>query len=128
MEEGKQVNDEIDLSTFGANIHDLLRHGFFMNGTMGDYAKYKIQFVIDWLRFYEWKYYKIGKEPELKKEVIDKVNTVDDEYIWNVISLIGEEVVFRNLTERYLRISKKRNTNTGWMGNIIKELTERQNN
>ena len=38
---------DINLKTFGANIHDMLRHGFFMsNGTMGEHAKKTVNDII----------------------------------------------------------------------------------
>jgi len=39
------------LKTFGANIHDLLKDGFFMEtGFIGEYAKVKIIELLDWLK------------------------------------------------------------------------------
>ena len=41
LEQGKQV--DVDINPFGANIHTLLSHGFFMkDGLMGEFAKGKI--------------------------------------------------------------------------------------
>ncbi len=46
--DGKPVQDENQ--TFGANIHDLLANDFFLrNGFMGEFAKDKIQSLIDFL-------------------------------------------------------------------------------
>ncbi|MDN5096839.1 AAA family ATPase [Aliarcobacter butzleri] len=46
----KNVTKNIELKTFGANIHTLLSHGFFMkDGLMGEFAKKTIQDVIDYL-------------------------------------------------------------------------------
>ena len=48
LEKGKQVYPTIE--TFGANIHTLLSHGFFMkDGLMGEFAKSKIEDVINYL-------------------------------------------------------------------------------
>ncbi|WP_375605086.1 hypothetical protein [Flavobacterium davisii] len=39
-----------DKSTFGANIHDLLKDGFFMNkGSIGEFAKKRITETIQWM-------------------------------------------------------------------------------
>ncbi len=48
LEKGKQVYPfEDGKQTFGANIHTLLSHGFFMkDGLMGEFAKDKIQSII----------------------------------------------------------------------------------
>jgi hypothetical protein len=44
----KNVSDETNIDTFGANIHTLLSHGFFMkDGLMGEFAKSKINEAID---------------------------------------------------------------------------------
>jgi len=46
----KNVTKEIDIETFGANIHTLLSHGFFMkDGLMGEFAKEKINETIKFL-------------------------------------------------------------------------------
>ncbi|XOB61760.1 AAA family ATPase [Campylobacterota bacterium DY0563] len=51
LEKGKQVYPfEDNQQTFGANIHTLLSHGFFMkDGLMGEFAKSKIDDVIKYL-------------------------------------------------------------------------------
>ena len=46
----KNVTEETKIETFGANIHTLLSHGFFMEGgLMGEFAKEKINDVIAFL-------------------------------------------------------------------------------
>lgn len=43
IEYGNNIVDEMQEDTFGANIHTLLQHGFFLNGVpIGDFAKQKI--------------------------------------------------------------------------------------
>jgi len=52
LTEGKCINvsSEIDIKPFGANIHELLSHGFFMeDGLMGEFAKNKINKIIKFL-------------------------------------------------------------------------------
>ena len=61
LENGIQV--DLRFQTFGANIHDLLRHPFFMkNGTIGDYAQKIINEIIVSLSVYDAKK-KVGNEP-----------------------------------------------------------------
>lgn len=43
---GPFISEQKDLSTFGANIHDILKNGFFMNCTIGEFSKQKINAVI----------------------------------------------------------------------------------
>lgn len=50
LDKEKQVNDTVGLSTFGANIHDMLRHSFFLKeGSMGAFAVDRINDTIDYL-------------------------------------------------------------------------------
>ncbi|AFL68941.1 AAA family ATPase [Sulfurospirillum barnesii] len=75
----KNVTEETNIETFGANIHTLLSHGFFMkDGLMGEFAKEKINKAIKYLN-----------QKELTKEEID--------YCENIISIIGEPILKRQL-------------------------------
>jgi len=48
LEDAKQVT--VDIESFGANIHTLLSHGFFMkDGLMGKFAKEKIDELLEYL-------------------------------------------------------------------------------
>lgn len=81
LEKGKQVYPKIE--TFGANIHTLLSHGFFMkDGLMGEFAKEKIQSVIDFLN-----------------------DTGDDnlnqQEAWSIIKIIGEPFLKHKLEEKF---------------------------
>ncbi|MDX4036320.1 AAA family ATPase [Aliarcobacter skirrowii] len=80
LEKGKQVYPfEDGKQTFGANIHTLLSHGFFMkDGLMGEFAKEKIDLAIDYLN-----------KPKLSKKEL--------EYCENIISIIGEPIIKRQL-------------------------------
>lgn len=75
----KNDTDNIDLNPFGANIHTLLSHGFFMkDGLMGEFAKDKIDTAIKYL---------------------NKIKLSEDELIYceNIISIIGEPIIKRQL-------------------------------
>ena len=53
LEKGECLKDELrPQKSFGSNIHDLLAHSFFMSedGYMGEFAKSKIEEVIDFLK------------------------------------------------------------------------------
>jgi len=77
LEKGKQVYP--DINTFGANIHTLLSHGFFMKeGLMGEFAEGKINIAIKYLN---------------QKTLSDN----EIEYCENIISIIGEPVLRRQL-------------------------------
>ena len=50
LENGKSVGETIYKDTFGANVNDILHQSFFLKkGFMGEFARDKIQSVIDFL-------------------------------------------------------------------------------
>jgi ABC-type taurine transport system substrate-binding protein len=70
--------------TFGANIHTLFADSFFMDkngGLMGEFAKAKIQTLIDYLD---------GQESEIK----------DDQNAQKLLDLIGEPILKRQLQKK----------------------------
>jgi len=79
----KNVTKEINISTFGANIHTLLSHGFFMeNGLMGEFAKEKINEAIKYLN--------------------QKTLTEKEKYFCkSIISIIGEPFLQAKLEQMY---------------------------
>jgi len=75
----KNVTNDIELNPFGANIHTLLSHGFFMkDGLVGDFAKGKINDAIS----------------RLKKVELDED---DIKFCEEIISIIGEPIIKREL-------------------------------
>ena len=78
----KNVTNETNIGTFGANIHTLLSHGFFMkNGLMGEFAKNKIDTAITYLN--------------------QKILTQDElDYCENIILIIGEPIIKRELQRK----------------------------
>lgn len=83
IKNGKQIQSFKDNEqTFGANIHNLLAHGFFMEkGLLGEFARKKIQQVI---------YHLNQKEDELEKKDI-----------LPIIDKIGEPFLKQKLIEQY---------------------------
>ena len=110
LEKGKQVYPFKDgKQTFGANIHTLLSHGFFMkDGLMGEFAKSKIDDVIKYLNN-------------------DKKNTITtDKDAQNIINIIGEPIIKRELQrmlKNKMELSNKTEIDT--IKDKIKLLTER---
>jgi len=88
LKDGKQV--DVDINSFGANIHTLLSHGFFMeDGLMGEFAKGKIEELINYLN---------DKESEIKT----------NEEAQKLLNIIGEPII-KNQLQRMLdskRLSK----------------------
>ena len=87
----KNVSYKINIEqTFGANIHTLLSHGFFMeNGLMGEFAKGKINEIIE-----------ILKKEQLSE---DEIKTCK-----HIISIIGEPILQKTLEHQ---LSGKLNPN-----------------
>ncbi len=83
----KNVTNETNIETFGANIHTLLSNGFFMSdGLMGEFAKSKIIEILEYLN-------------DTKNEV--KLKTVDEKQIKHVIDSIGEDFLRNKLLNIY---------------------------
>ncbi|WP_418180775.1 AAA family ATPase [Aliarcobacter lanthieri] len=73
-------------NTFGANIHTLLSHGFFMSdGLMGEFAKSKINEILEFLN---------DKE---------KLKTIKKEQIIPIIESIGEDFLKNKLLNLYYK-------------------------
>jgi hypothetical protein len=77
--------------TFGANVHDLLAHSFFLeNGLMGDFAKEKIEETINWLNSF------INEKkvnPEVSEDIINHHESI--------IKIIDEPLLNYKLTEMF---------------------------
>lgn len=83
IDNGMESNGVLHKQTFGANIHTLLSDAFFMDeGLMGEFAKEKIQAVIDFLNgAYD--------------------SNLDQEKAWSIIQLIGEPFLKHKLEEKF---------------------------
>ncbi|MBS4067611.1 MAG: AAA family ATPase [Sulfurimonas sp.] len=80
LKEGKQV--DVNINPFGANIHTLLSHGFFMDdGLMGEFAKSKINEVIDNLQ--------------------EKSQSLSQKQIKSIVATIGEPFLQTKLEQMY---------------------------
>lgn len=79
------ITKDLDIHSFGANIHTLLSDGFFIsNGLMGEFAKVRINEVINYLN-------PKAEESEIKS----------DEEAKNIIDIIGEPVLKNTLLTMY---------------------------
>lgn len=85
-EKGLSEENRENIKTFGGNIHELLAHSFFLNnGFIGEFAKNRIQSIIDNLNI---------DENKIKKNI-------DKDSIWNEIQIIGEPFLKEKLIEMY---------------------------
>lgn len=81
----KNVSDTVTINSFGANIHTLLSHGFFMkDGLMGEFAKSKINEVYYFLHN--------GKSEVKTKEEAQ-----------NIINIIGDDLLKKQLQKMFNR-------------------------
>lgn len=108
LEKGKQVYPfEDGKQTFGANIHTLLSHGFFMKDRlMGEFAKEKINDVINFLNG--------------NKSLI----TINDE-AQNLINIIGEPVIKKQLQKMLDSKRLSKIDEIDLIKNQMKELSKR---
>lgn len=73
--------EKISLSTFGANIHEMLKNSFFLrNGSIGDYATWAIKQIIDTLQNIAEK-----KEAIKMDELHNKIMLIDEPIVRNVL-------------------------------------------
>ncbi|MFZ2889681.1 AAA family ATPase, partial [Sulfuricurvum sp.] len=100
LKDGKE--EKVDIDTFGANIHTLLSHGFFMDdGLMGEFAKSKINEIIDFYNEVEKHTNNEIKKAELKVQYEEK-----KEAFWNIQSIIGEAYLKQVVKNHLVEIEK----------------------
>ncbi|MCT7587485.1 AAA family ATPase [Aliarcobacter butzleri] len=100
LENGKQVYpfDE-GKQTFGANIHTLLSHGFFMkNGLMGEFAKDKIQSII--------KYHEYIEKKDILETDKSEYKTKKQKEFWQIQSIIGDDYLKQVIKNHLMEIEK----------------------
>jgi predicted ATP-binding protein involved in virulence len=108
LEKGKQVYPFDDgKQTFGANIHTLLSHGFFMkDGLMGEFAKEKIQSIIKYhekILVKELTKEENKKRREEEKEIYDKEHKTQ---FWQIQSIIGDDYLRQVIKNHLIEIEK----------------------
>lgn len=116
-----EQNEAIQLfvakSTFGANIHDLLKDGFFMNkGSIGEFAKNKISETIFWLNELKDKKIRIEELDKIKnlnarqisekKQITESIINLSSANIkhLDLIKIIDEPIIKNKLSEMYSEI------------------------
>jgi len=88
LEHGNCINvsKHIEINPFGANIHTLLSDGFFMDdGLMGEFAKNKIQEILNFL----------------DEEKDEELKTIEDSQVLSIIKSIGEDFLREKLLSMY---------------------------
>lgn len=123
QEDGYPHKMAVNMKTFGANIHDLLKHSFFMaNGSMGAFAQERINITINHLNYKklqnEIKYLLLDKEKNktlIKRkedELIELKGVIgeilDDTQHRELIKVIGEPILQRKLSQMYDEVNGER--------------------
>lgn len=111
---------DLNVKTFGANIHDLLKHSFFLEqGSMGEFAKHKINDTIRWLHYKEMENDVLKLKEGSTKVQIDlhkikdkelsalkkKVEEFDSLKHQNLIKIIDEPILRQKLSEFYDQVT-----------------------
>jgi predicted ATP-binding protein involved in virulence len=82
------------LQSFGANVHDLLAHSFFLeDGFMGEFAQYMITDLINYLTFNE--------EKEISEENLKHVQAWNNDKAKKVIAIIDEPLIKERVQSLY---------------------------
>jgi ABC-type methionine transport system ATPase subunit len=104
LDEGKNVTEEKHLNTFGANVNELLCQSFFLSGGfMGEFAKQRIESLVDYLKGDDDPYWNETKA----KETID---------------LVGDEVIQYQLRQLYAIRFKDSVNYRNWIVNEARKL------
>jgi len=84
----------IGINTFGANIHELLAHSFFMSSTTGGFANQRINEILD--HYYK---YKLAKSQQEKDKLKDEFKKKESYYKF-IITNVGEDLI-RNVLQNH---------------------------
>ena len=109
----KDIRDKekISLSTFGANIHEMLKNSFFLkNGSIGDYASWVIRQIIK------------SMQNNRNANIAD-----NDLELHNIIMLIDEPIIRNVLLREYHKLYPS-NSKEQEIAELKKKLAELENN
>lgn len=116
-EDGLPRTDLIDIKTFGANIHDLLKHSFFLkSGSVGDYARDKINDTIKYLNYRSLKKRLAGLPPNdratnsIRQETLileKEISEFDEKKHKELIRIIGEPILQRKLSQMFDEVTNE---------------------
>jgi predicted ATPase len=99
LKDGKQ-SDEMQENTFGANIHSLLQNAFFLNGTVGEFAKQKINDIFRQLH-----------SGEIDDNLLTEIKLVSEPFIrsqlFKLYNELGPQKKVGDLEERIIELEKQ---------------------
>ncbi|PHO13994.1 AAA family ATPase, partial [Malaciobacter marinus] len=127
LEKGNCLNVSkfININPFGANIHTLLSHGFFMkDGLMGEFAKNKISKILKFLS-------EENKFIDLEVKILPPLkiqNNFFEKNLKPIIEFIGEEFLKEKLLKMYeIKFPKCNEAKIKELENEIKRLKNASN-
>jgi len=114
------------VNTFGANIHELLINGFFMQNSIGEFALEKIKEIVDFynkvIRTEENNLLKLKEEYQsLKKEFYYIQKSIGEKYIADIINNHIEEINKKLDKDTFI---KEREDKISYHRNELKKLGE----
>ncbi|OAV67951.1 putative ATP-binding protein involved in virulence [Bacteroidales bacterium Barb4] len=96
LKEGRQC-DEMQEDTFGANIHSLLQNAFFLNGTIGEFAKQRIN-----------KMFKQLYNGEIDENLYTEIKLVSEPFIRSQLLKLYKELALCEATNKEIKTLKNR--------------------
>ena len=108
LSNAKENQEQNKKKTFGSNVCSLLNDQFFINTTMGEFAKRKINNVISFLK--------------------DDAYEMDEDEVKYIISIIGEPIIKKKLEEMYAKKQKEKLNEMEYYLDIIQKLQEKMEN
>jgi len=95
-----ELNELDEKNTFGANIHDLISNSFFMQSSIGEFAKTKIKGIVDF-------YYKVNKA-EIKDIgfLKEEYSTLQKQFKYTH-QIVGDEII-QNVIKNHIDFIEKK--------------------
>gem|GEM_PF-303542 len=115
----KTISSTKDIKTFGANIHELLINGFFMESSIGDFSLIKIREIVDF-------HYKVMNTNQDMNELIESYDLKKNEFYF-VQNNIGEDYI-RNILMNHIEDIEEKLHHNEFKEKQIKLLEEQISN
>uniref|UniRef100_UPI00125F85E0 AAA family ATPase n=1 Tax=Aliarcobacter butzleri TaxID=28197 RepID=UPI00125F85E0 len=125
----KNVTKDMELKTFGANIHTLLSNGFFMSdGLMGEFAKSKIEEIKKFYKLVK-KCERVINESEKTKNIIKNIYQGYEPNFRNIQKIIGEpflQTIIKNYLDEVEQIFDIENYKSNKKQELLKQFSEKE--
>lgn len=104
----KVIGSEKKGKTFASNIHTLLKNGFFLESTIGEFAKNKIKNIINEISI-------LSEKKEIEEEKKRELE--------NVIELIGEPIIRLKLKEKLTTVINEKENEVDLLKQLYHQLS-----